>query len=80
MATITIKQELIDFLEKEGILEAFMENMKRDYVKWGITQESNDEEKDIETAFIFDETEQGHKYWKGISNKWDNYKIENGIE
>ena len=80
MATITIKQELIDFLEKEGILEAFMENVKRDYVKWGITQESNEEEKDIETAFIFDETEQGHKYWKGISNKWDNYKVENVIE
>ena len=80
MATITIKKELQDFLEKEGILEAFIENMARDYIKWGITQESNEEEEDIETAFIFDETTQGHEYWKGISNKWDNYKIKNGIE
>ena len=80
MATITIKQELIDFLGKEGILDIFIENVKRDYIKWGITQESNEEEEDIETAFIFDETKQGHKYWKDITNKWDNYKIENGIE
>ena len=29
MATITIKKELQDFLEKEGILEAFIENVKR---------------------------------------------------
>ena len=32
MATITIKQELIDFLEKEGILDVFIENVKRDYI------------------------------------------------
>ena len=80
MATITIRKELQDFLEKEGILDVFIENVTRDYIKWGITQDSNDEEEDIDTAFIFDETEQGHKYWKDITNKWVNYKIENGVE
>ena len=74
MATITIRKELQDFLEKEGILDVFIENVTRDYVKWGVTQESNEEEEDVDTAFIFDETEQGYKYWKGISDKWDNYK------
>ena len=38
MAIITIRKELKDFLEKEGILESFIENVKKEKVHRGCEQ------------------------------------------
>ena len=78
MATITIRKELQDFLEKEGILDVFIENVKRNreniklLTDWKITG--------INTALVWSETKEGYDYWWDINNKWGDYTIENGIE
>ena len=78
MATITIRKELQDFLEKEGILEAFIENAKRHW-----KNPNNREElmiKGINMAFIWSGTKEGWDYWNDINNKWGDYTLANGIE
>ena len=78
MATITIRKELQDFLEKEGILEAFIENAKRNrkgiklLIEWEISG--------LKTAFVWSETKEWWNYWNNINNKWGDYQLSNGIE
>ena len=80
MATITIRKELKDFLEKEGVLESFIENVKNEKTF------RNDDDIliiNVNTAFRWRLTEkkgEGGNYWSEINNKWNIYKRENGIE
>lgn len=67
MATITIKAELKEFLEKEGVLEKFIENVERD------CEEREIEERRITNimgAFTWRSTKQGFDYWDGVSRKY----------
>ena len=78
MAIITIRKELKDFLEKEGVLEAFIDNVKRHW-----KSPNNREElmiKGINMAFVWSWTKEGLDYWNDINNKWGDYQLENGIE
>ena len=80
MATITIRKELQDFLEKEGVLEAFIENVKKEKVHTGCEQIYIN---GINTAFRWILTEkkgEGANYWSKINIKWNTYRRENGIE
>lgn len=78
MAKITIRKELQDFLENEGILDVFIENVKRNreniklLTDWKITG--------INTAFVWSETKEWWDYWNNINNKWGDYQLSNGIE
>ena len=57
MAIITIRKELKDFLEKEGVLEAFIDNVKRHW-----KSPNNREElmiKGINMAFVWSWTMSG---------------------
>ena len=78
MATITIRKELKDFLEKEGVLEAFIENAKRN--RKGIKLHIECKISGLKTAFVWSETKEGWDYWNDINNKWGDYQLENGIE
>ena len=53
MATITIRKELQDFLEKEGVLEAFIENVKRN--RKGIKLLIECKISGLNTAFVWSE-------------------------
>ena len=78
MATITIRKELQDFLEKEGILESFIENVKRN--RKGIKLLTDWKISGLKTAFVWSETKEGWDYWNHINNKWGDYQLENGIK
>ena len=78
MATITIRKELQDFLEKEGILEAFIENAKRN--RKGIKLLIEYKISGLKTAFVWSETKEGWDYWNDVNNKWGDYRLKNEIE
>ena len=81
MATITIRKELQYFLEKEGILESFLDNVEFDSKYYGAKVKRH--AKDISSAFIWGNSErkgEGYDYWYSIHNKWSNYKEEKGIK
>ena len=67
MATITIKQELREFLEKEGVLEKFIENVERDCVEREIEERRIT---NIVGAFTWRNTNQGFDYWYGVFRKY----------
>ena len=67
MATITIKPDLREFLEKEGVLEKFIENVEADCVKKEIEERRIT---NIMGAFTWGNTEQGIDYWYGVFRKY----------
>lgn len=67
MAKITIKPELREFLEKEGLLESFIENVKEDCVKREIEERRIT---NIMGAFTWGNTGQGVDYWSGVFRKY----------
>ena len=80
MATITISKELQEFLEKEGVLESFLNNVEFDSKYYGAKVKRP--VKDISSAFIWGNSErkgEGYDYWYLIHNKWSNYKEKKGI-
>ena len=70
MATITIKPELREFLEKEGVLEKFIENVINYCIQYGYNERRVNS---IMSAFFWDDTKQGYYYWENIDSKWRLY-------
>lgn len=77
MAIITIRKELQDFLEKEGVLESFIENAKEYATRFNIEGERYID--DVMYAFMWEHTKRGYRYWSKICGKWYTYRIENEI-
>mgnify|MGYP000953383069 CR=1 FL=1 len=78
MGTIKINKSLQNFLEKEGILEAFIENAKEYAIRFNIEGERHIG--GIASAFRWKTTRQGYGRWYKIDCKWNIYKRKNGIE
>ena len=78
MGTIKINKSLQNFLNKEGILELFIENSKKHCSS--ISRLPVWEVKSIRVAFAWNTTKEGWDYWNDVNNKWGDYRLKNEIE
>ena len=70
MGTIKINKSLQNFLNKEGVLKRFEENVKKQ--AFNIKREKEEIE-DISEAFNWSTSEEGHTFWSGIYRKYMDY-------
>lgn len=70
MGTIKINKNLQNFLNQEGVLRRFEENVKKQ--AFNIKREEEEIE-DISEAFNWSASEEGHTFWRGIHRKYMDY-------